>query len=32
MCNLIQVWEYGRMKYCPIFCYVILEHAVDFEF
>jgi hypothetical protein len=23
---------YGRTKHCPIFCYVILEHAVDFEF
>jgi hypothetical protein len=29
---VIQVWGYGRTKHCPIFCYVILEHAVDFEF
>jgi hypothetical protein len=29
---VIQVWGYGRTKHCPIICYVILEHAVDFEF
>jgi hypothetical protein len=28
---VIQVWGYGRKKHCPIFCYVILKHAVDFE-
>jgi hypothetical protein len=26
---VIQVWGYERTKHCPIFCYVILERAVD---
>jgi hypothetical protein len=29
---VIQVWGYGRTKHYPIFCYVILEYAGDFEF
>jgi hypothetical protein len=29
---VIQVWGYERAKHYPIFCYVILEHAVDFKF